>query len=134
MKLTPTAAEQRIAALESIIRDTLWMARRYAHGRQSYAVGMYNDAARRAGVLNLRLDMTDGSMWALDGTRDGVGSAQMSGLNDLEFEAARKGLNAVGITPHPGRFTPAGRTALAETEGGGDAQPSSPSQIEGRTL
>jgi len=32
----------------SIVRDIFWMARRYADGRQSYAVGMFNDAIRKA--------------------------------------------------------------------------------------
>lgn len=72
----------RIEALESIIRDTIWMACRYAHGRQSYAVGMYNDAARRAvelGVIEQGLEtfVIDGSM-----------SAGMSGLTQQEFAAA----------------------------------------------
>jgi hypothetical protein len=31
-----------------IVRDIYWMARRYADGRQSYAVGMFNDAIRKA--------------------------------------------------------------------------------------
>jgi hypothetical protein len=40
------ADTRRLRALERIVADTLWMARRYADGRQSYATGMYNDAAR----------------------------------------------------------------------------------------
>jgi hypothetical protein len=42
-----------------IVRDIYWMARRYADGRQSYAVGMFNDAVRKAydaGWLEHRLD------------------------------------------------------------------------------
>ncbi|GEP00515.1 hypothetical protein [Methylobacterium haplocladii] len=119
MKRASSTAEQRIAALENIIRDTLWMARRYAHGRQSYAVGMYNDAARRAQHLNVQLQMTDGSIFALDGTRDGAGGAEMSALSPEEFAAAADGLNRVGITPHPDRFSPAGRKALDTLEQGG---------------
>lgn len=30
--------------LKQIIRDTFWMARRYAHGRHTYAPGMIRDA------------------------------------------------------------------------------------------
>jgi hypothetical protein len=55
----PSALEVEAAALISslvaerdearqIVRDTHWMAVRYADGRQSYAVGMCNDAMRKA--------------------------------------------------------------------------------------
>lgn len=56
-------------ACESIIRDTLWMARRYADGRNTYAVSMYNRAARAAKTLGIieDKDMPDG-YWALDGS------------------------------------------------------------------
>jgi len=36
--------EQENEVLKYIIAQTLWMARRYADGRSSYAVGMLNDA------------------------------------------------------------------------------------------
>lgn len=86
---------QRERELEGIIRDTLWMARRYAHGRRSYAVGQYNDAARLARSLGVELNNSDGSIFAVDATRfDG-----MSGLSEEEFAEAVAGLNAVGITP-----------------------------------
>ena len=39
---------KREEQLENIILDIYWMARRYADGRQSYAVGMYNDAIELA--------------------------------------------------------------------------------------
>lgn len=45
----------RIASLErerdearQIVRDIHWMARRYADGRMTYAVGMFNDAVKKA--------------------------------------------------------------------------------------
>ena len=43
-----TAERDQMAA---IIRDTLWMAARYADGRRSYAVGLYNDARVKAEAL-----------------------------------------------------------------------------------
>lgn len=115
-KLSANEARDRVEALERIIHDTLWMARRYAHGRQSYAVGMYNDAARAALRLEIPLSWPDGSQFALDGGRDGLGGPEMSGLSEAEFAEAVAGLNAKGITPHPDRFSPAGRTALAREE------------------
>lgn len=89
----------RLAALGRIIRDTLWMARRYAHGRESYAVGMYNRAARAALSLGVGGDMVDGSIFAVDGS----GRAEMSGLSTDELRGAIEGLNARGTTPvrHP---------------------------------
>jgi hypothetical protein len=57
--------------LEQIIRDTLWMARRYADGRQTYAVGMYNDAARIAinlGVVSYADFGKEYTPWARDAT------------------------------------------------------------------
>jgi hypothetical protein len=44
---------EREKQLESIILDISWMARRYADGRQTYAVGMYNDAIELAVKLGL---------------------------------------------------------------------------------
>lgn len=93
------------AALEGIIRDTLWMARRYAHGRHSYAVGMYNAAARAALNLGIAGKESDGSVFAIDGgLLDGVGSPGMSGLSQDEYDSAVEGLNRVGITPVPSKF------------------------------
>lgn len=40
MKLT----EQQQKVLVEVVRDTLWMARRYADGRSSYSVQMLNDS------------------------------------------------------------------------------------------
>lgn len=83
----PTATQQeRIALLESIVRDTLWMACRYAHGRSSYAVGMYNEAARRAVALGF-LPYCDEPRFAIDGSL----TAEMSGLTPEEFDAALAG-------------------------------------------
>jgi hypothetical protein len=77
------------AALRKIIRDTLWMACRYAHGRQSYAVAMYNDAAREAdklGALENRPAKHE-PIFAIDGTL----TRELSGLTQAEFEAAWTG-------------------------------------------
>ena len=40
--------EEENTILRSIVQDTLWMARRYADGRATYAVGMVNDAIDKA--------------------------------------------------------------------------------------
>jgi hypothetical protein len=78
----PRVDPSRIAALESIIRDTLWMACRYAHGRQSYSVGMYNDAARRALALGVVAQGCE--TFAIDGSL----TREMSGLTPQEFATA----------------------------------------------
>ena len=60
---------KREKQLECIIVDISWMARRYADGRQSYAVGMYNDAIELAARLGvpIRSDPMVGSYFAQDG-------------------------------------------------------------------
>lgn len=67
-----------------VIRETLWMAQRYATGRQSYAVGKYNDAARLAVKIGAVEAKRDGVLWALDGGN----TAGLSGLTEAEFKAA----------------------------------------------
>ena len=59
----------RETLLESIILDIYWMARRYADGRQSYAVSMYNDAIDLAVKLGvpIRPDPIAKSYYAQDG-------------------------------------------------------------------
>lgn len=55
--------------MKKIIRDTLWMARRYANGRQTYAAGMVNGAIDAA--LSLGIEVEPDSvfgMYANDGT------------------------------------------------------------------
>lgn len=54
--------------LKSIIQDIWWLARRYAHGRQSYAVAQYNDAIRLAQSLGMEFkpDPIDGLVEAKD--------------------------------------------------------------------
>jgi len=54
------AGQERIAALEAVIHDTLWMARRYASGRQTYAPSLVNQAIDTlAGMgITLRPDHT----------------------------------------------------------------------------
>ena len=78
--------KDRIRELESIVRDTLWMACRYAHGRQSYAVGMYNGAARKAEALGLVADKPAEPIFAMD---YGL-TPEMAGLSPEENERAFK--------------------------------------------
>lgn len=62
---------KRCKELEQIILDIHWMARRYADGRRSYAVSMFNDAVSKAVEmgLNLKLDtvVTPPTIYAKDG-------------------------------------------------------------------
>ena len=48
--------------LKNIIRSTFWMARRYAHGRHTYAPGMVRRAYKTLKVfypeINIRTDVT----------------------------------------------------------------------------
>jgi hypothetical protein len=98
-----TGAFEEIAAeneaLKSIIHDTLWMACRYAHGRQSYAVGMFNGASRKAQAMDF-LPSSPEPLFALDGTL----SADMSGLTSEEFEAAWRGWSDPGCVPNHCKF------------------------------
>ncbi len=63
------AKSKREKQLERIILDIYWMARRYAHGRQTYAVGMCNGALASALDLGLLLqsDSVVGGFYAKDG-------------------------------------------------------------------
>lgn len=79
-----TCGKERERQLEGIIRDVLWMACRYAHGRQSYAVGSYNDAAKLAIKLGVVKDDGREPLLALDGSM----SPRMSGLTAAEFKLA----------------------------------------------
>jgi hypothetical protein len=55
------------AALREIAKDMHWMARRYVHDRQSYAVGLFNQHVRDLLKLGLELNATgDGTIWARD--------------------------------------------------------------------
>ena len=47
-----------------VVRQTLWMARRYADGRNTYAVEMYNDAAKIAIDGGFALGEPDGTIFA----------------------------------------------------------------------
>ena len=60
---------KRCKQLESIILDISWQARRYADGRQTYAVSMYNDAIELAVKLGLpiKCDPIAKSYFAQDG-------------------------------------------------------------------
>ena len=57
-----------------------WMARRYADGRRTYAVGMMNDATRLALAQGIELQKP----WF---ARDGSGR-EFDGLSDAEYQEA----------------------------------------------
>lgn len=59
---------QREIHLEYIIRQTIWMARRYADNRSTYATSMFNEARDLCidlGIVGLKPD-ADGSIYARD--------------------------------------------------------------------
>jgi hypothetical protein len=64
--------KKRSEELERIILDIYWMARRYAHGRKTYAVSQYNDAINKAIELgvNIKPDPIDNLIEAKDGMFD----------------------------------------------------------------
>lgn len=66
----------RIAALERIVIDFHWVARRYCDGRTSYVTGLFNDHTRTLLAMGLELNPTaDGTIWAHDsmgGAFDGL--------------------------------------------------------------
>ena len=57
---------------EWIIKEIQWMARRYAHGRSTYAVSQYNEAIQKAQEVGMefRPDPIDGLVEAKDGMFD----------------------------------------------------------------
>lgn len=63
-----------------IIEDLIWMARRYADGRSTYAPGIVNDATRWMINNKLRVNTcVEGMIWA----RDGMGR-RFDGLTDVQ--------------------------------------------------
>lgn len=73
-------------ALRQIAADLHWMARRYADGRRSYAVGMFNRHTLALLKMNVSLNATgDGTIWA----RSGYGRGH-DGLTIAEAAAGRE--------------------------------------------
>ncbi len=60
-------ATDRIRKLEYIIRETLWMARRYADGRRTYAPGTVNEAIDLALELGIDIAGPTEPIYATDG-------------------------------------------------------------------
>ena len=81
-------------ALRGIVRDTLWMARRYADGRRTYAVGMCNDAIAKAAELGLTFeDKPDVPFIARDGDGPDWQPIEARALaSEAERDALRKAL------------------------------------------
>lgn len=61
--------KQENEALKQVIKDIWWLARRYADGRRSYAVSLYNDAIETCLGLGMKFepDPISGGIWAKDG-------------------------------------------------------------------
>lgn len=104
-----------IARQRKIIRDTLWMACRYAHGRQSYSVAMYNEAARDANALGLleNRPAKQEPIFAIDGSL----TREMSGLTAEEFEAAWAGWHAQDAIPNHCRTHTTAQREKGESDG-----------------
>jgi len=83
--MSKSTTAQRIATLENALKETLWMARRYADGRATYAASSYNSVVRQLLELGVSLPKTDGTLWA----RDGMGR-RYDGLTDAEAEEGAK--------------------------------------------
>lgn len=77
----------RIASLErerdearQIVRDIHWMARRYADGRMSYAVGMFKDAVKKAADAGWLPEPQNGEgLYAKDGMEAGRNALRDAG-------------------------------------------------------
>lgn len=64
----------------NIIQDLIWMARRYADGRSTYAPGIVNDATRWMLANELHVNPgAEGIIWARDG-----GGRKFDGLTDAQ--------------------------------------------------
>lgn len=76
--------------LEKIIIDTIWMSRRYADGRRTYAVSMVNDAIDKCKELGIEIKKDDtllsGNEYASDGDLDSMKVTEGSFLGDLTPE------------------------------------------------
>lgn len=62
-----TELQNRIDNLEYIIQETLWMARRYADGRSTYAPGTVNKCIDKALEIGIDLSGPPEEMYASDG-------------------------------------------------------------------
>lgn len=71
--------DEEYADLCECLKEIMWMARRYADGRQTYAVGIYNEVVRKCLRLGIKLDPKDGIIWARDG-----GGRDFDGLTDKQ--------------------------------------------------
>lgn len=75
------SAVEENRVLRKALRDTLWMARRYADHRCTYTPSLYNNAVRALEAIGfcVEVDKTVNTKWA----RDGMGRA-FDGLTDEE--------------------------------------------------
>ena len=72
--------KQRAIALENIVKDLHWAARRYGDGRMSYFTSLCNERTRQLLSLGVELNYTgDGTIWC----RDAMGR-RYDGLTDEE--------------------------------------------------
>ena len=56
------------AVLRHDLEEVMWMARRYADVRHTYAVNMYNEVALNCLRIGIKLNTCDGIVWARDGS------------------------------------------------------------------
>jgi hypothetical protein len=102
MNSLTTCAEwkARALALEKIVQDLHWMARRYADGRQSYATSTFNQHTRSLLAMNIQLNpCAEGTIWA----RDGMGP-RFGGLTEEEYNQGEP-LDSWSRVIYPEEFT-----------------------------
>jgi len=72
--------------LEKIIIDTIWMARRYADGRKTYAVSMLNDAIDHCDRLGIAIQddhtLINSGKYATDGHKTDSWKVKKGGNNE----------------------------------------------------
>ena len=59
--------ELTVGILTSAVKELHWMARRYADNRYTYATSSFNSVTRTLLALGIKLDGSDGIIWARDG-------------------------------------------------------------------
>lgn len=93
-------SETREEALERIVRELHWMARRYADGRSTYATARFNDCTRHLLALGVDLQPGREGLWARDGMgrrHDGLTEAEAASVTDAPpalDDAVREWLDA----------------------------------------
>lgn len=70
--MTKKEMQERIKALEIVIQDTFWMARRYANGRKTYSPSMVRTAYHTLERLGIKIQHDDVILPPIDGEIGGM--------------------------------------------------------------